>query len=206
MRQEIIRDKLLLFFITLIILLLVFTCVSASGNEPAENDHKTALLSVFKLPASLRVIQDEAFESTALVIADLSETTVERIGERAFANIPTLTGIKLPMQIGSIAKTTFSGSCHVTLTGAPRGYTRTWAKENGIPFAPIATFTANTRTVQSISLSMHRFNPIQTGLSTDNEAKDGKDQTRKTIGEIKDNRCQEGVAYHLQGRAPPAWG
>lgn len=156
------------------------------------------------LPASLRTIQDEAFEGTALVFADLSGTSVEKIGERAFANIPTLIGIRIPEKTRFIARSAFAGSEHVTLTGAPGGYTRTWAKENGIPFAPIASFTANSRTVQFGNISQRNSETLQTGLPADYEGKDGNSPTRQTVGVIKDKRCQEGIAYHIQGRAPPA--
>ena len=136
--------------------------------------------------------------------ADLSGTSVEEIGERAFANISTLIGIRIPEKTRFIAKTAFAGSVHVTLTSAPGGYTRTWAKENGIPFTPIATFTANTQTVQFGNISQRQCETLQTGLPADYEGREGNNQTRQTVGEIKDNRCQEGVAYHIQGRAPPA--
>ena len=51
----------------------------------------------FNLPASLQIIEAEAFEGTAIVTVDLPET-VETIGERAFANIPTLRQITIPQK------------------------------------------------------------------------------------------------------------
>jgi len=159
----------------------------------------------FKFPASIKIIQDEAFEGTALGLADLSETSVEEIGERAFANIPTLVGIKIPDKTRFIAKTAFSGSNHVTLTGTPKGYTRTWAKENGLPFIPVATVTANIRTVQSASITARRSESLEGNLPIFHEETDEHKPAKQIIGDIKDNRCQEGVAYHIQGRAPPGY-
>lgn len=231
MRQKESRNRLFVMLFLLISMLMVFTFTNAeTADELTLGDFFLRLISLtdskveasfpklnhitgetknytatttFKLPASLKAIQDEAFEGTALVTADLSGTSVEKIGERAFANIPTLIGIRVPEKTRFIAKTAFAGSDHVTLTGAPRGYTHTWAMENGIPFAPIATFTANTHIVQFGIISHRSSETLQTGLTTDYEGIDGNNPTRQTVGEIKDNRCQEGIAYHIQGRAPP---
>ena len=233
MRRNDYRSKLFVLFIALLAILMVFTCegAEASGsltltsalpqpNDPTKSDanetiSKQVLISgkttplftsgTVKFPASLKIIQDEAFEGTALVLADLSETSVEEIGERAFANIPTLVGIKIPDKTRFIAKTAFSGSNHVTLTGTPKGYTRKWAKENGLPFIPVATVTANIRTVQSASITARRSESLEGNLPIFHEETDEHKPAKQIIGDIKDNRCQEGVAYHIQGRAPPVY-
>ena len=233
MRRNEYRSKLFVLFIALLAMLMVFTCECAEANgtsspisalpyfndSPRSNANETiskqvltngrinplSLSGTFKFPASLKTIQDEAFEGTALVLADLSETFVEQIGERAFANIPTLVGIKIPEKTHFIAKTAFSGSNHVTLTGTPKGYTRTWAKENGLPFIPVATVTANIRTVQSASITARRSESLEGNLPIFHEETDEHKPAKQIIGDIKDNRCQEGVAYHIQGRAPPGY-
>ena len=149
MRPKMNRNRLFVMFFWITSMLMVFTFSNAETADETtlsnvltrlsnlistENDtpfpelnhitRKTknyTATTTFKLPASLKAIQDEAFEGTALVTVDLSGTSVEKIGERAFANIPTLIGIRVPEKTRFIAKTAFAGSDHVTLTGAPRG-------------------------------------------------------------------------------------
>ena len=174
-------------------------------NSTAEeaSDSVTIPVSASRLPVSLQIIEDEAFEGTSLTLVEISEK-VEKIGERAFANIPMLRSVKLSQSTRHIAKNAFSGSDRVTLTGMPGGYTRTWAKENGIPFTPITAITATSQTNQFVSISAHRTERPEAGTITGNEEKTENNPTGHTAREIKDPRYEEGIAYHILGRAPPA--
>lgn len=157
---------------------------------------------MFKLPASLQSIEDEAFEGTAMIAVDIPET-VERIGERAFSNIATLRKVRIPEKTTFIAKTAFDGSNRVTITGAPGSYARKYARENGIPFAPLTVMYANADAGGGIGLSGSRTS----SETTDAEGQDKQNENRptgRTAGEIKVQTNLDGVAYHITGRAPPA--
>ena len=103
--------------------------------------------SQITLPTSLTIIEDEAFVGTAITNVVLPEN-VEVIGDYAFANIQTLMKISIPNKTAYIGKNAFKDSTNVKITGAPKGYAKTWAHEHGIPFNPITSFYAFNNTVQ----------------------------------------------------------
>lgn len=174
--------------------------ISQIRNETEETEPET-VSAVLRLPSSLRIIEDEAFESTAIISADFPET-LESIGEHAFADIPTLRSIRIPENTKQIAKTAFAGSNGVTITGVPGSYARTWAKENGIPFAPVTVMTAGGRAVQISADNSHR----QDFVHTDKEASSGKAQNDswRPFTEIQSERYDAWFTNHISGRAPPA--
>ena len=171
------------------------TGAGAESLEPADT-------VTFKLPASLQVIEDEAFEGTAIVSIDLPET-VESIGERAFADIPTLLSVKIPEKTKEIARTAFSGSNNVTITAAPNSYARTWAKDNGIPFSPIVVMHAGTGNPQvstGLAAGQTRIDIEISGAAVDRE----KMPHWRPIDEIKAEQYDQYIANCILGRAPPA--
>ena len=215
--------RIMTLLILMAAMLMVFVCADAAVNDdrPGEIDKQILPITesavfeqtaaarledrtatVFKLPASLQIIEDEAFEGTALVSVELPES-VERIGERAFADIPTLLHVKIPEKTKFIAGTAFAGSAKLTLTGAPGSYARAWARENGVPFAPLMVISASAQTVQFVTVSVRRSETLQAGEVLGDSEKDRQNPTGQTVGEIRDHRCHEGVAYHIQGRSPP---
>ena len=155
----------------------------------------------FKLPAGLQIIEDEAFEGTAIVSIDLPET-VESIGEQAFANITTLRKVNIPEKTKKIARTAFAGSNNVTITGAPGSYARTWARENGIPFTSTIVVYAGTDGVQIFAnYSYQNFD-----IDLNNEIADENERNHqwRPIGEIKAEQYDEFKTNHILSRAPPA--
>ena len=82
--------------------------------------------STFKLPASLRIIEEEAFEGTAVTQVDLPET-LTTIEDRAFADAINLRLVNMPQDITVIGNDVFTGDNLVTITGTPDSYARTWA-------------------------------------------------------------------------------
>ena len=175
-------------------------------------DHQHGLLKetvdtdatpTFNLPASLQIIEDEAFEGTAIVAVDLPET-VETIGERAFANIPTLRQITIPQKTKRIAKTAFAGSKNVILTGAYGSFAHAWARENCIPFAPAAVITANARTVR-VSVVYRRSKDCLGHIIANPDDGNGIGPSQYCFFETVGHQCLEGIAYHIQGRSPPAF-
>lgn len=164
-------------------------------------DDRSAMTAVANLPSHLMVIEEEAFENTSLVHVQLSDR-IFIIGERAFSNIPSLRTVKLPERIQLIASDAFIGSEHVTLSGKPGSHSRTWAGENGIP--PVQTavcFVEN----QAVSASISRRPVESTGADVDdNNPTKAKKPIVRSADEIQNRVYQNSVAYHIQGRSPPA--
>ena len=216
-------SKIIVLMIIMIAMLMAFTCAQASTEyHPAkiikgtvstglhaENFLQQCSLtanpalgsaSAFSLPASLQIIEDEAFEGTALVAVDLPET-VEEIGDRAFANIPSLRILKIPDNTKRIGTKIVAGSNNVTITAAPGSYTRNWAQENGVSFAPITVMTADSQAVVSAALSSFRRSEII--IAEDDIIIEEEKSAARAVDEINNNLYEESIAYHIQGRAPP---
>ena len=169
-------------------------------NETILRD--TAVLSAIQLPALLQYIDDEAFAGTALVSVEIPKN-VEYIGERAFSDIPTLRKISIPEKTTTIAKSAFAGSSRVTITGVPGSYARKYARENGIPFAPITVMCANAGAGSGISLHQARTSDEVPDTEEENGQSD-RQPAGRIAGEIKAKINENGTAYHITGRAPPA--
>ena len=217
-----ISSKVIVMMIIMIAMLMAFTCAQASTEyHPAKifkgivstELHAENILQqysltanpalgsapAFSLPASLKIIEDEAFEGTALVAVDLPET-VEEIGDRAFANIPSLRILKIPDNTKRIGTKIVAGSYNVTIAAAPGSYARNWAQENDVPFAPVTVIAADSQAVVSAALSSFRSTEII--IAEDDSIKEEKPAAR-AVDEINNNLYEESIAYHIQGRAPP---
>lgn len=206
--------KKIIIFIALFCLfvLSVFSCAYAN-NLPEVNINKSIVElikqvgtdeikgSQFALPVSLITIEDEAFEGTAITNVVLPEN-VETIGDYAFANIKTLHNITIPQSTTRIGENAFIGSNNVTITGAPKGYARTWAHENGIPFNPITSFYAFNNTVQ---VNGELTNSRDEKLNDGNEETEGKElkPTGRMAGELNVEKKEIITAFHIQSRSPP---
>lgn len=154
------------------------------------------------LPTSLAIIEDNAFEGTALITIKLP-STVHTIGNQAFANIPTLKNITIPNTTTDIGKNAFKGSNQVTITSAPKSYTRTWAKENGIPFIPITSYYAFNTPVKITGLSQSKSEQQRLLLNGERTENKTPNLTGRMTGEIKADKYEEITAFHIQGRSPP---
>lgn len=82
------------------------------------------------LPASLRVIEAEAFEGSVMASVRCPEGTVE-IQRRAFADCKQLRDIYLPASVQSIAEDAFSGTENLTIHTAEGSAAAEWAQSHG---------------------------------------------------------------------------
>ena len=212
------RSIIRIFILSLLLTLFVFTCANAaissddskqlpdsqliqSEDRPAEEIPET-WQTASTLPASLKIIDESAFEGTALVSVKLPET-VEYIGKKAFANILSLRSIHIPDNTKYIGRDAFTGSGQVTITAYANSYARTWARNNGVPFAPIAALTASSGTAQITGLNTGKTTEDQ--LTSDETAQAPKysEQNGRAEGEIKAAKHDECFAFSVQGRSPP---
>lgn len=165
--------------------------------------NETLASPVFNLPASLRSIEEEAFEGTAIVSVRLPEK-VESIGERAFANIPTLWLIRIPDATKTIAGNGFEGSDQVTIVAAPGSYARAYASENGLRYIPSAVMYAGVDEAQVSANANDRRIGMEIDWHDDAEEETASSRWRP-VEEIKAEQFREYIANIMIGRAPPVF-
>lgn len=198
--------KKIVFISLFLIVILAFSFAFASINQD-ENIMNNTLYSknpdikikVFNLPASLQIIEDEAFEGTSITNVNLPEK-VTTIGARAFANISTLHFIQIPLSTSSIEKTAFQGSKNVTIIAFPNSFARIWAKNNHIPFTPLnMMYAGNGNQLVTVSLTSAAKEFLETESS-------GIQGTKRVWRKLEDNQVYDTIkiiATVIQGRAPP---
>lgn len=107
----------------------------------------------FILPASLTVLEDEAFAGTAIETVVLPDA-LEVIGDHAFADIPTLSSVEIPQSVLAIGDNSFAGSDRVFIVGAADSYAQTWANEHDVLFVKAEALTETTPARNGITLLM----------------------------------------------------
>lgn len=195
--------KRIIFFFAMIILFVAFSSAQADIvlNASAQ-DNRTDLSQGFIPPASLRIIENDAFEGTALSTVILPDA-LESIGENAFANIPTLKSITIPNGTTNIDPNAFKGSNQVTITSAPKSYAKAWAQENRIPFNPIVSFYAYEDPIQIPVLSADSTRLQKIILNDEIIKTEDEKPTGRMTGELHTQTYEECIAFHIQGRSPP---
>lgn len=194
--------KKVLSFLLMLLCILIFTIsLAAAEREPFivfELPEKE-IITEAKLPESLITIEDEAFEGTALVKVELPETVTE-VGERAFANIPALREVKIPLATKYIANTAFDGSYRTRITAPANSNARTYARTQGLPFSPIIMFCATTHVPSGSAPYVNKSTEV---VGTERKS-DFKPETQwRRIEEQNITRTEELIANHVQGRSPP---
>ena len=216
--------KLLSALLLSIALMLAFTCATAAKDETqsAEFNKETSQqhillpyeikkpteesfpVSKASLPATLQTIEDEAFEGTGLITLELPDTLIT-IGEKAFANILSLRSVRIPDSTKQIANSAFTGSNFVTITAAPNSFARTWARANGIPFAPIAVMHAGTGNIQISANAAHGKESYDTEPSGSACRMENHQQWRP-FSDFKTEQYDSCIAFSISGRGPPTCG
>jgi hypothetical protein len=110
--------------------------VTAGPNDEAALDST----AVFTLPASLKVIEDEAFEGVSAETVILSDST-ESIGARAFADNGALKAVHVSESLFYIGDNAFEGSYRVMIVGSEGSYAAAWARMHNVAFMPEETST-----------------------------------------------------------------
>lgn len=199
--------KLIIILLILISAMTVTVCFAAPGVSEEEQFlsftsllelQKKELPSEFKLPESIEIIENEAFEGTAITTIELPEKTTI-IADRAFADISTLRVVRIPITTTSIASTAFAGSNHVSIHAAPNSYARKFARINEIPFSPLATFCATNQGVESITV----INVLDETVETDSSGIQKPEKQWLRYGEIKVVGTLDIIIYEIQSRGPP---
>ena len=196
--KKTIRIIIMTAMILLILTVFTFACADELHDTAKKQDIKTNISS---LPSSLQIIDESAFEGTAINTVILPDKVIT-IGDYAFANIKELKKIEIPDRIAFIGENAFKGSNQVVITSSPKGYARAWAKEKGIPFAPIATFCA-VENLTEASLLQGRTAQQKNIPSFEGTEKIKTRPTGRMSGELQASRYEGCSAFHIQGRSPP---
>lgn len=102
-----------------------------AGTNPAAAD--TPAAGTFRLPASLRVIGEEAFEGTAAA-ALILEDKVTTVESRAFAGTDNLREVYIPGSVETLAGDAFAGAEDLTVYGTKGSAAEDWAARLGYRF------------------------------------------------------------------------
>ena len=94
-----------------------------------------------KMPESLVILEESAFEGTAATMVYLPDG-VSVIESRAFADMPNLKVAFIPKSVREIGKDLFGSVKDVTLIGVAGSPTQDWAKRNGYRFIPWDVWSA----------------------------------------------------------------
>ena len=108
---------------------------AGSAGQSSFSVHDPALEAVFRLPAYLEFIAEEAFAGTAAEAVVLPETVTE-IGDRAFAEMPRLVAINIPDSVFEIGHDAFDVPRRIMVFGSANGPAGRYAAERGMPFVP----------------------------------------------------------------------
>ncbi len=92
---------------------------------------RESYVSVF--PASLQIVEEEAFAGTSIQALVLKEG-LQNIGYHAFYNMKSLHDVFLPSSVEYIDDSAFSCSALEVIHGVEGSYAHKWAEEHGIPF------------------------------------------------------------------------
>ena len=122
-----------------LVLVLVLAVLSPFFYSVGTDQGASGTKKKFVLPASLQVIEEDAFSGTAVESVVLPKG-LAYIGEAAFANTEHLNEVYIPSSVQFIGKSAFSESSHVTVFGAEKSYAEEWAKEHQISFVPEDVF------------------------------------------------------------------
>lgn len=104
-----------------------------SAAQREINAEEQAQDHVFNLPANLRVIEEDAFEGTAVFTVSLPNS-MERIERGAFVHTPYLSEVILPDRIQQIDANAFSPDQPLTVFGTPGSEGQQWASAHGHTF------------------------------------------------------------------------
>ena len=202
--------KIISIIISISFLFMMFTFTTEAISNPSENtkvytakELKTLIeesqKSSFILPESLQIIEDEAFEGTAILKLTLP-ASVTTIGARAFANISTLHLVTIPNTTNHIDATAFKGSANVTIQAAPNSYAKNFAAANNLPIQRETAITAGnaSNVIPSANLGADpeiiEITDNDPGMTT---------PPWRPVYEITADRYSYFWAFTIQGRAPP---
>ena len=215
--------RIKILFVVLLSMLIVFTCARAAKSPNDEEltvrqscqsvltekktliDESIKYVSSAQLPTSLTIIDDSAFEGTALVSVEIPES-VTYIGDYAFANIPSLLGIHIPDTTQFIGKDAFIGSREVTLSASSGSYAKSWAAANGYRFQLISTFTARDGIIHYSFQNKHNAHPSASERieQTDTQRTNVRERrTGRSVGDLKAAQYKGVAALYVQSRYFP---
>jgi hypothetical protein len=106
---------------------------SSSLNGNPVEDTVIETKGVFALPTTLKEIGESAFEGTAAETVNI-QSSMEMIGDRAFANMKVLKVVHIPKSVKSIGEHAFEGSFNAVIHCIENSYAALWARAHNVAF------------------------------------------------------------------------
>ena len=156
------------------------------------------------LPASLTVIEEDAFAGTSLESVYLPDSVII-IGDCAFADIGELNTVRLSDNIQLIDGNPFAGSENVILSGSAIGYGRKWASENGIHYEVEIRINRKAEARQHIAICSWKITEVIGKEQKDERVplSDKSSHKGRTEGELNAAVYHGGVAMFVRSRYFP---
>lgn len=177
----------------------VFLALFLPVSFTAEETQDQSVLSEWdaRLPSFLEIIDEEAFENTALGKTLLPDS-LRTVGRRAFADINSLSYVYVPERIEWISADAFEGNDEIVFLGVTGGNAECWAEENGYRFMPAeAIMPSGGILAAKISSFAHWISMIQLlGLALTLKVAFAQKLHFRRIGEGKTMRPQERAELH----------
>lgn len=177
----------------------------AAPEERPEPGMQPEPETVSTLPSSLLVIDDEAFEGTALQNIRLPDS-VKEIGGRAFAGNTGLSVVRLPENPGYIGEDVFAGSGNVSVAAYAGSKSMDWALESGYPVRVMTVFEVKRAGRETAAAA---FSPlsISSGRSERNNeschAENKEKRTGRITAELKGDLYRGTASLYVQSRYFP---
>ncbi len=157
------------------------------------------------LPSSLLVIDDEAFEGTALQNIQLPNS-VKEIGDRAFAGNTGLSAVRLPEDPGFIGEDVFAGSENVSVTAFAGSKSMDWALRSGYPIRVMTVFEVK-RAGRETAVSAGASLSVSSGQSEKKKeachAENKEKRTGRITAELKGDLYRGTASLYVQSRYFP---
>ena len=119
----------------LILVLFTVLCILPLFDAACAEEIDSEKERIFVFPSSIEIIEDEAFEGTAVETVVFPEGLIS-IGSRAFENVLDIKDIYIPDTTAYIADSAFSITSKLTIHGITGSYAKDWANSHEIPFVP----------------------------------------------------------------------
>lgn len=124
--------------------LLAALCALAMNRQAGQDTTLQPAQASFVLPSELIEIEEEAFSGTRAEQVILP-SSLQTIGERAFADMTALREVSIPASVSQIGEDAFSGASGLTIYGVSDSYAQRWAVSNGYSFVHRDIWTAPAR-------------------------------------------------------------
>lgn len=190
-----------------IALIFIIICLCTSAYAIKLDERNETVRDPFILssgPEMLELIEESAFENTALEVVKLPES-VRKIQDYAFAGSTSLRILQLPSNIEDIGDKIIQGSTHAMVAAAENSNVKKWAQINRVPFSAVLfldSIKGHKVTTIFVSSSDTKVDLEASGFNRTKSYQKTR-RTGRTLGELKSSHFKGIAAQHVQSRFFP---